>query len=215
MKRTDSRSHRDIKKLNVPERAFAVELDRDGRRWIAQPRSFPLPGAPHGMNSYRPDFYLPDEDLYIEVVGCRARRAECRTRAAMFRTAYPDCRLEVREIFDAWARLPAVVSWDDYADVSNEAALTARLPRHRQPTLPGQILLDECLKPTRRTQRSAAAQMGISNVRLNEIVRGKRGVTANIALRFAKFTKTSPQFWMNLQNAVDLYRAERDMAAAK
>ena len=57
--------------------------------------------------------------------------------------------------------------------------------------------------------------MGISLNRLNEIVKGKRGVTADTALRFAKLTGTTPEFWMNLQNAVDLYEARQTMAAAK
>ena len=86
---------------------------------------------------------------------------------------------------------------------------------HREPTHPGEIFLEEFLKPKEMTQRDAAAVMAISFNRLNEIVLGKRGVTADTALRFAKLTKTTPQFWLNLQNAVDLYHAEREMAGSR
>jgi addiction module HigA family antidote len=64
------------------------------------------------------------------------------------------------------------------------------------------------------TQIHAAEQMGISLNRLNELIRGKRGVTADTALRLAKLFKTSPEFWMNLQVALDLYHAKRALAAA-
>jgi addiction module HigA family antidote len=64
------------------------------------------------------------------------------------------------------------------------------------------------------TQIDAADQMGISLNRLNELIRGKRGVTADTVLRLAKLFKTSPEFWMNLQVAWDLYQAKRALAAA-
>jgi addiction module HigA family antidote len=90
-----------------------------------------------------------------------------------------------------------------------------RTPTNREPTHPGTILLEEYLQPKALTQRDAANQMGISLNRLNELVQGKRGVTADTALRLAALTGTSPEFWLNLQNAVDLYRARQAMAAAK
>jgi addiction module HigA family antidote len=73
----------------------------------------------------------------------------------------------------------------------------------RAPTHPGEIFYEEFLKPTEMTQADAAETMGMSLNRLNEIIKGKRGVTADTALRFAKLTGTSPEFWLNLQNAVD------------
>jgi len=88
------------------------------------------------------------------------------------------------------------------------------IPKHRIPTHPGIVLLEEFLKPLQKTQVEAAGAMNISLNRLNEIVRGKRGVTADTALRLAKLTKTSPEFWMNLQVAYDLYRARHDLASA-
>jgi addiction module HigA family antidote len=76
------------------------------------------------------------------------------------------------------------------------------------------MLLEEFLKPMAMAQVAAAAKMGIPVNRLNEIIRGKRGVTADTALRLAKLLKTSPEFWMNLQTAWDLYHASRSLARA-
>lgn len=79
------------------------------------------------------------------------------------------------------------------------------------------MLLEEFLKPLGMTQAAAAKRMGISTNRLNELVRGKRGVTAETALRLAEFLRTSPEFWLNLQSSRDLwhaYRAERRHRAA-
>jgi addiction module HigA family antidote len=87
------------------------------------------------------------------------------------------------------------------------------IPRHRPPTQPGEILLEEFLRPLNLTQVEAAEKMGISLNRLNELIRGKRGVTADTALRLAKLLKTTPEFWLNLQNAYDLYEAKHAMSA--
>ena len=83
------------------------------------------------------------------------------------------------------------------------------LPTHRAPIHPGEILLEEFLKPAGMTQRDAAARMTMSVNRLSELIRGKRGVTANTALRLAGLLKTSPQMWMNMQASCDLYEATR------
>lgn len=85
------------------------------------------------------------------------------------------------------------------------------IPKHRAPTHAGEILLEEFLKPLGFTQVEAADKMGISLNRLNELIRGKRGVTADTALRLAKLLKTTPEFWLNLQNASDLYDARHAM----
>lgn len=82
------------------------------------------------------------------------------------------------------------------------------IPTHRAPTHPGVILLEEFLKPLDLSQAAAAEKLHISTNRLNEIIRGKRGVTADTALRLSKLFKTSPEFWMNLQTAYDLYEAK-------
>src|SRR5216684_4463186 len=86
---------------------------------------------------------------------------------------------------------------------------TTMMPKHRPPTHAGEILLEEFLKPLELTQVEAAEKMGISPNRMNELIRGKRGVTADTALRLAKLLKTTPEFWLNLQNAHDLYEAKQ------
>jgi addiction module HigA family antidote len=90
---------------------------------------------------------------------------------------------------------------------------TKMIPTHRPPTHPGEILLEEFLAPLELTQVKAAAEMGISVNRLNELIRGKRGVTADTALRLAALLKTTPEFWLNLQTAYDLYEARNAMHA--
>lgn len=89
------------------------------------------------------------------------------------------------------------------------------IPRHRPPTPPGEILLEEFLKPLGMSQVAAAEQMHIPLNRLNEIIRGKRGISADTALRLAQLLGTTPEFWMNLQTARDLYRAAHQMDAAR
>ena len=81
------------------------------------------------------------------------------------------------------------------------------VPTHRTPTHPGEMLLEEFIKPLGITQSDFADQIGISRVRLNEIIRGRRGVTADTALRLAKALGTSALFWLNGQAAYDLARA--------
>jgi addiction module HigA family antidote len=71
------------------------------------------------------------------------------------------------------------------------------------------MLLEEYLKPLGVGQVKAAEKLGVSLNRLNEIVLGKRGITADTALRLAKFLKTSPQLWMRLQADWDLHQALR------
>ena len=72
---------------------------------------------------------------------------------------------------------------------------------------PGEILLEEYLEPLGIGQVEAARRLDISLNRLNEIVPGKRGITADTALRLARLLKTSPQLWMRLQADWDLHQA--------
>jgi addiction module HigA family antidote len=74
---------------------------------------------------------------------------------------------------------------------------------------PGELLLEEYLKPLGVGQIEAARKLGISLNRLNEIVLGKRSITADTALRLGRFLKTSPQLWMRLQADWDLHQAMR------
>jgi addiction module HigA family antidote len=73
------------------------------------------------------------------------------------------------------------------------------------------MLLAEYLEPLGLTQTETAARMGVPLNRLNELIRGKRGVTADTALRLAKLLDTDAMSWMNLQNAWDLWHAQRAM----
>jgi len=85
-----------------------------------------------------------------------------------------------------------------------------RVPTHRRPTHPGEILREEFLDPMGLTQRELADGIGVPYQRVNELVNGKRGVTPSTALRLSEFFGTSVGFWMNLQTRLDLYDAMQD-----
>lgn len=85
-------------------------------------------------------------------------------------------------------------------------------PENRIPTHPGEILLEEFLKPLGMTQVAFAKHIAIPLQRVNEIIRGKRGVTPESAWLFSKALKTTPEFWMNLQMAFDLAKARPSRA---
>jgi len=80
------------------------------------------------------------------------------------------------------------------------------LPENRIPTHPGVVLLEEYLHPLGITQVALARHVGVPVQRINEIVRGKRGVTPETAWLFAQAFGTSPEFWLNLQSNHDLVR---------
>ena len=79
---------------------------------------------------------------------------------------------------------------------------------------PGEILLEEFLKPMALSQNAIAREIGVAPRRINEIVLGKRGITADTAIRLAKRFKTSEQFWMSLQAEYDLEEARKALRAA-
>lgn len=78
------------------------------------------------------------------------------------------------------------------------------LPEKRKSTHPGQVLLHEFLEPLELTQTELASHLGVPLQRVNELVRGKRGVTPDTAWLLSKAFGTTPEFWMNLQSAHDL-----------
>jgi len=80
------------------------------------------------------------------------------------------------------------------------------------PIHPGEVLLEEFLKPNGLSQNRAALDMGVPARRINEIVQGKRRITADTALRLARFFGMSPQFWLGLQMDYDLDVTEDAMA---
>lgn len=85
------------------------------------------------------------------------------------------------------------------------------LPSHRIATHPGEILSQEFLEPLGLTQAELARALDIPANRVNELVRGKRGITPETALLLSGYFKNSPEFWMNLQSAYDLTRARLEM----
>ena len=87
-----------------------------------------------------------------------------------------------------------------------------RIPTDREPTHPGEMLLQEFLLPLGMTQRDLATAIRVPYQRVNEVVRKRRGVTPSTALRLSKFLGTSPDFWMSLQLRWDLYHAQRTEA---
>ena len=90
-----------------------------------------------------------------------------------------------------------------------------RLPTHVPPVHPGEMLLEEFLKPLGISQSAFAVRLGVSFPRLNEIIRGKRSVTPDTALRLAQVTGMSADFWLGLQTDWDLWHALRSADAAQ
>ena len=82
------------------------------------------------------------------------------------------------------------------------------------PIHPGEVLLEEFLKPMGISQYKLAKDTSVSARRINEIVHGNRAISANTALRLARYFGTSPQFWLNLQSHYDL-ELERDKVGKK
>ncbi|MGA7954552.1 MAG: HigA family addiction module antitoxin [Gloeobacterales cyanobacterium] len=84
-----------------------------------------------------------------------------------------------------------------------------RIPTHRPPTHPGEMLLEEFLIPMGLTQRELADAIHVPYQRVNEIVNRRRGITPSTALRLSAFFTTSAEFWLNLQLSWDLYHAQQ------
>ena len=87
-------------------------------------------------------------------------------------------------------------------------------PQHRAPTHPGEILLKEFLEPLGVSQGELAKSIGVPVQRINTLINGKRGVTAETALLLAERLKTTPEFWMNLQATWDLHEAAQTLKSA-
>jgi len=83
-----------------------------------------------------------------------------------------------------------------------------RIPSHREPTHPGEMLLEEFLIPMGITQKELAYSIHVPYQRINEIINKKRGITPSTALRLAKFFGMSDDFWINLQLRCDLYKTK-------
>ena len=98
--------------------------------------------------------------------------------------------------------------------VSQELVIR-RLPHRRPPTRPGEMLLEEFVKPLAITQSELASRLGISFPRRNEIIRGKRAITSDTALRLARVIGMSADFWLGLQLDWDLWHAMRSSKASE
>ena len=91
----------------------------------------------------------------------------------------------------------------------------ARIPTSGPPTHPGEMLLEEFLKPICMSQTELAAKIGVSYPRINELIHGKRGITPDTALRLEQLFGMEAQFWLNLQLAWDLYHLIHSPAAKR
>ena len=85
-----------------------------------------------------------------------------------------------------------------------------RIPTQREPTHPGEMLLEEFLSPMGLTQRELASAIHVPYQRINEIINKRGGITPSTALRLAKFFGMTAGFWMNLQLRWDLYQAQEN-----
>jgi antitoxin HigA-1 len=88
-------------------------------------------------------------------------------------------------------------------------------PDQRVPTHPGEVLRSEYLEPLGLTQVKLAEHIGVPVQRINEIIRGKRGITPETAWLFAQAFGTTPQFWVNLQTSHDLARTQPTRSVPK
>ncbi len=85
-----------------------------------------------------------------------------------------------------------------------------RVPKHRPPSHPGEILLKEFLEPMEISQQQLADTLHVPYQRINEIVNQKRGITPSTALRLSKFFGNSSEFWLNLQQNWELYHVLKE-----
>ncbi len=76
--------------------------------------------------------------------------------------------------------------------------------RKLRPTSPGEMLLEEFLKPMNITQYRLAQAIGVPQIRISQIIKGKRAITPDTALRFSRYFGNTPEFWINLQAGYDL-----------
>ena len=85
------------------------------------------------------------------------------------------------------------------------------MPRKLKPITPGEVLLEEFLTPLGISQSKLARDLSVSVGRVNDIVQGKRAITADTALRLSVYFNMTPEFWMNLQNHYDLKLAKQNL----
>jgi len=90
-----------------------------------------------------------------------------------------------------------------------------KMPTNRPPIHPGEILLEEFMKPYDMTQTEIAKRIGVSRKHISEIVNGRKGISTDIALRLSRLFGTSPELWLNGQLTWDVWHAIRGESACK
>jgi len=90
-----------------------------------------------------------------------------------------------------------------------------KMPTNRPPVHPGEILLEEFMKPYGMTQTEIAKRIGVSRKHISEIVNGRKGISTDIALRLSRLFRTSPELWLNGQLAWDVWHAIRGESVCK
>jgi len=101
------------------------------------------------------------------------------------------------------------------SQITTNTVVGRRLPRNRPPTHPGEMLFEEFVKPIGLTQVELARRLGVSYPRLNEIIKGRRSVTPDTALRLSRVLGMSADFWLGLQQDWDLWHAMNSPDARK
>jgi antitoxin HigA-1 len=96
-----------------------------------------------------------------------------------------------------------------------KSKIGGRLPKKRPPTHPGEMLLEEFIKPLELTQTELAQRLGVSYPRLNEIIKARRSVTPDTALRLSHVLGMSADFWLGLQQDWDLWHAMNSPQASE
>jgi len=87
-------------------------------------------------------------------------------------------------------------------------------PMTRRPTHPGEMLLEDFLPDYQLTVAGLADAVGVSRQSINELLRGRRAVSPEMALRLARLFRNTPEFWLNAQRAVDLWDAGQSIGSA-
>lgn len=90
-----------------------------------------------------------------------------------------------------------------------------RIPKSRVPVHPGEVLAEEFMRPLELSQTKLAQLLGVPFQRINRVVRKKQVVTIDTALRLARLFGTTPEFWLNLQHAWDLFSAQHSEQAER
>jgi addiction module HigA family antidote len=90
-----------------------------------------------------------------------------------------------------------------------------KMPTNRPPIHPGEILLEEFMKPYGMTQTEIARRIGVSRKHISEVVNGRKGISTDMALRLSRLFGTSPELWLNGQIAWDVWNAMRGENACK